>query len=88
VAKIGFKLQYQCFYSKKYKLTLNRKGSLQGKKRKVFMVCLGLQRLTHRRAALPECDLSSERGLTMPLGTRLHASIIWRSKSAEKSLRA
>jgi len=25
---------------------------------------------------------------TMPLGTRLHASIIWRSKSAEKSLRA
>jgi len=25
---------------------------------------------------------------TMPLGTRVHASIIWRSKLAEKSLRA
>jgi hypothetical protein len=33
-------------------------------------------------------NLTADFRQTMPLGTRLHASIIWSSKSAEKSLRA
>src|SRR6266446_3472884 len=33
-------------------------------------------------------NLTADFRQMMPLGTRLHASIIWRSKSAEKSLRA
>src|SRR5260370_28860611 len=41
-------------------------------------------RVKWKKAVEPDCGPQA----TMPLGTRLHASIIWRSKSEEKSLRA